>query len=319
MKTALVVDANSVIARAVYASALDDLQAGGVFTGGIYGSLTSLRSIIDHPLIRPDRVVAFFDHGVPARRRRLLPGYKSARKERRSMLDEEQREKAMAQIPVCYRMWKHLGVQCFAFRDREADDGVAAAVRVLRDRYACVVVSSDRDLWQTIAWGASVWDQGKNILIDQDSFEEHSGGVPLDVWLLFRALVGDSSDSIPGVRSCGPAKAKTLIQLIQDDLPEDPHDQLRALCAEVRDLHRTRKPKVVETNLLEAEDYLHDVIDGIDLFRSFGPLKRLRDQMKAPRELRHREFLRECKRLQFRSVLGDPEATLGPFRRVLTG
>ena len=315
MATPLVLDANSVIARAIYASALDDLRAGGVFTGGVFGALGSLRSIAVSAEIQPGLIVAFFDKGVPPARLKLLPDYKQKRKERKELLSEDDKEKAFRQLRMCYDMWPLLGVQCLAYRDREADDGVAAAARLLIDAGETpVIVTSDRDLWQTIAWGARVYDLKTNSIIDADNFNEFTDDIPLHQWLLYKAIIGDASDSIDGVPGCGSKRAKQLLEEFLAECSEtDPHKQLRRLVAEVREAVRTRSPRKFEQSLIDTEERMHNVLDAIDLSSSFGKTDGLQARLQDPPKVQTRKFLAMCQKLKFGSVLGDPRRTLDPF------
>lgn len=321
-KSALVIDANNLIVRAIYASALDDLRAGRIFTGGVFGALGTLRSLVKDPGLRETLgpIVACFDHGVPPKRMRLLPDYKQARREANSQLSDADKEKAMSQISTCWGFWPHLGVQCLAYRDREADDVCAAVARLYLDEDMRVVVaSSDRDLFQMVAWGIEVFDLRSNQFVTKATFDEHSGGVPLDQWLLYRALVGDASDGIRGVPGCGPKRAKQLLQEVDFEEIEpkdnDDHGKLRHLCAHVRDrVRQAKKPRAFERNLLDNEEHLGNVLRAIDLRVSFGPVRKLQKRLKEPPAFDSKSFLRRCKDLQFGSVLGDPLGTLDPFR-----
>lgn len=295
------------------ASALDDLKAGGVFTGGVFGALAMLRAIVASPLVQPGHIVAFFDKGVPPARLKLLPGYKQKRKERKEMLDEADREKAMTQIGECYRMWPLLGVTCLAYKDREADDGVAAAARVFIERgYKPLIATSDRDLWQAINWGAEIWDLSKHEILGERDFETTTHVHPT-LWQLYKVLIGDSSDEIKGVNGCGPKRAQQLLHVFDADGETDTLIQLRKLCAFVRYEVRNRTPRAWEKNLIEAEGRLRNVVKGTDLWSSFGGTKGLRKRLDEPGEVRVKPFLQLCNRLSFNTVLGDPDNTLKPF------
>lgn len=312
---ALVVDANSVIVRAIYASALDDLKAGGQFTGGVYGALMSLRTIVRElsEQFRITRVIAAFDNGVPEYRTQLLPDYKLARKTRQSILPDEERERAFQQIRTSFDLWPTLGVLCLSYTKREADDVVAAvARRCLLDGRTPIIVSSDRDLWQCVRDGARVFDLRNNRLIDGDNFMEHSDGVPVSTWLLYRALVGDSSDGIAGAAGCGPKRAK---QLLSESAPQAhaPIEQLRDLVAVLAAKKDARK---FEQAVVAAHEHLVRVLSAIDLSASFGPDRKLVERMRQLPEIEKRSFLQFCKRLGFASVLSDPHAVIGPFEAV---
>lgn len=319
----LLLDANNLVMRNVMASALEDLQAGGLFTGGIYGSLRSLRALVSQPEFLADRVVAIFDHGVPARRLRLLPGYKSARKERRELLTEEERERAFEQVRQCYDLFGLLGVRCLAFKSREADDGVAAAVR-LYAALGCVpvVISSDADLLQTVGMGAHVWNPVHAQLVDSHNFNEVTG-ISLAFYVLYRALVGDTSDSIKGAHGCGPKRAVELLTALMaaeiDCLPPSladltPLEQLKVCADYLRNASKSRELRAWERGILTDLPRLQNVICGIDLRDSFGPVSVLEATIHASPPLREMEFLRMCRKLGMNSVLGQPESYLRPFR-----
>lgn len=330
---ALILDANSLIVRCIMASALDDLKANGLWTGGIYGSLRSLRSIASMPEIPVDRIVAFFDHGVPARRRALIPTYKQERAERREMLSPEDREKAFTQIAKCYTLFGHLGIRCLSFVDREADDGVAAAVRTLAAQgVESLVVSSDADLLQTVAMGASVHDLSDGKLTTAENFQDVVGVHPR-LYTLYRTLTGDQSDSIKGAYGCGPKRATALLQdfLAADenefpppvtDLPVE--QQLDELCVFLRRKGRQgAEPtdtdlvlKAWEAQILSDAPRLRKVAQGIDLSASFGGTTKLAARMDDLPPVAERAFLQACKQLNMRSVLGDPEGYLRPFRAI---
>jgi 5'-3' exonuclease len=322
----VLLDANNLIVRCIMASALDDLQAGGVFTGGVYGSLCSMVSLLTVPELRAGPIIACFDCGVPARRLKLLPGYKSERKEKRKLLSEDEKEQAFQQLGLAREMLDTLGVTCVAYKDREADDVVAAAAKVLiAQGHTPVVVSTDRDLWQTVQWGAEVYDIGKNRWITQENFEDVMGVHP-DFFLLYKALLGDASDSIKGVPGCGEVRAKQLVTTwfgvrnetlnFFDFIRHDPLTQLNSLA----DLlvtkaaqHGGKLPKF-ELAVEPERARLRDVIRGIDLSNSFGPTTSLEAKLALRPEVRQMDFLRFCKKLSFNSVLGDPGRFLRPFQ-----
>lgn len=321
---AVILDANSLIVRCIMASALDDLKANGMFTGGIYGSLRMLRSILSMSDVPVDRVYAFFDHGVPPRRMQLIPGYKSARQERRELMSEEDKAQAFQQVDRCFELFGLLGVRCLVYRDREADDGVAAAVRVLacQGNQRPIVVSSDGDLLQTVRMGADVWDLNHGRMVTVENFHEITG-VPLEVYTTYRALTGDTSDSVEGSRGCGPVRgAQLLAEVITHDADQLP-PLLTTLPApaqleEVGIYLRTKGDdlRAWERTVLESLPRLRRVVLGIDLSVSFGPTEGLEPRLNDLPLIQERAFLQACKSLQMRSVLGDPEGYLRPFRAI---
>ncbi len=318
MTMPLVLDANSLIVRAVMASALDDLKAGGTFTGGVYGSLNSLRAFLDMPeghLIGP--IFACFDAGIPPQRLELLPDYKSKRAERKKLLTEEEKKKAFEQIGLARKMFKMLGVKTLGYKEREADDVVGAVVKLcLKHIGPPVVMTGDRDLWQTVAWGARVWDLNKKRWITEDNFLEVTGLEP-STYLLYKALVGDASDSIAGCPGCGDKRAKALVAEAMEKFKAFESLSTREQLSALRDIvaHRP-KPKKFEKALYENYEYLGRVIEATDLSRSFGGTVALLTELVAfePR-IKKMDFLRLCKKLSFQSVIAGHEKYIRPFTR----
>lgn len=293
------------------ASALEDLRAGIQPTGGVYGTLHTLRSILTLPGLHPAAIYACFDAGIPPKRFTLLPDYKQARANRRELFTPEEKEQVFSQMGLVRQMFDLLGIVCLKYKQREADDVVAACVRLCVGAgtgTAPLVITSDRDLWQTIHHGARVWDLHKKVLIDADTFVDYAT-VPAHQYLLFKALVGDSSDSIQGAPGVGPGRAA---QLLQTHAPEGaPRVQLEALVDALAGLPKRRK---FEQSVLDHRVHLHRVLQAIDLSRSFGKTTTLAAAMRRRPACALKPFLRFCNRLQFGSVLRDPHTFFRPFR-----
>jgi 5'-3' exonuclease len=314
----LVLDADSLIKRCVFASALDDLKAGGIFTGGVYGSLNVLRAFLDTPeghFVGP--IFACFDAGIPPKRLQLLPDYKSKRAEKKKLLSEAEKKKAFEQIGLTRQMFKALGVKTLGYKEREADDVVGAVVKVcLKHIGPPVVMTGDRDLWQTVAWGARVWDLNKKRWINEDNFVEITGLEP-STYLLYKALVGDASDSIVGCPGCGEKRAKALIAEAMEKIKTFESMPTQKQLNVLRDIvaHRPN-PKKYEKALYENCPYLRKVIEATDLSRSFGGTTMLlKGLSEFDARVRKLDFLRLCKTLNFQSVIAGPDRYTRPFGR----
>jgi len=293
------------------ASALAELQAGGEFTGGIYGALLSLRAALFQPQTLPSILVACFDDSLPPFRRAILPDYKRRRAERRQLLSPDALAEVRRQIRVCYRLFGLLGIRCLRYRNREADDVVAAAVQVfVADGFTPTVVSSDRDLWQTVAFGARVYDFGRKRWLTEENFERDVG-VPVHTYVLYKALVGDASDSISGVPGCGEKRAAPLMGLVREVLPAEPSIQLSVLVAKLSGAKRKFEQAIV-THREAAEK----AIRVMDLRASFGRTDALRRRLyEPPSDVRVMEFLRECWAMSFDVLRRDRGKYVEPYKR----
>jgi 5'-3' exonuclease len=311
----LIIDGNSLVKRCIMASALDDLKAGEIWTGGVYGTLSMLTSYLAPIDGQAGPIIAFFDSGKPESKLTLLPSYKADRAQKKALLSPEQHAKAMSQMEYAREMLELLGVLVLAYKNREADDGVAAAVKCAKSLgwQEPVVMTGDRDLWQCVQ-SARIWDLNKKRYITRDNFEEVTG-LSWRAWTIYKALVGDPSDSIAGVNGCGEKRAKGLIEeaIEEDDtfLSVTPEAQLERL---VEHLHAKKKRKKYEQALLDGDEYIRLVLKVITVWNHFGGTKGLRKKLTGPwPKVQKLPFLRFCKRLKFGSVLGNPDRFLRPF------
>jgi len=187
------------------------LDVNGEPVGGIVGTIRSVKSMVAE--VRPDRVFMVWDGpGGSMKRRGIMAEYKEGRRVRlnRELESSGAREDAdsmreqMGRVRPLLRL---LGATQLEVGDIEADDAIAYLVGCL-DPHQKVVVSSDRDLWQLVSPTTSVYWPVKKVYITSESMAA-DGCLPQN-WAIYKALQGDRSDSIPGVRGVGPATIKRL-------------------------------------------------------------------------------------------------------------
>ncbi len=202
----LLIDGNSLINRAFYA--LPPLSSSdGVYTNGVYGFLKMLYKAIDG--FTPDRIVCAFDVKKPTFRHLHYSEYKAGRK--------KMPEELAPQIPLLQNILQELGIFCATSEGYEADDIIGTYASVgdsLGDE--TVIITGDRDSFQLISANTSVWYTKKGIsdilILTPDNLKENYGVNPEQVCDL-KALMGDSSDNIPGVAGVGE---KTALKLIDE-------------------------------------------------------------------------------------------------------
>lgn len=295
----LLIDSNNLIRRCIHATALDDLQADGKYTGGIYGAWNSLSSFLRTCPQRIGRIIAFFDQGVPEWRMELVPEYKQERKEKQSMLPDGEWEKAVEQIGHTRDLFELLGVVCIGIQDWEADDGLALASRVLRDGKkppVVIIYSNDKDLRQTVAWGT--WVTYKDQFLTPDNFEEELA-LPPELYTLYRVLVGDSSDGLVGAEGCGDVRARKLLAEYREAYYDIGDvclmEQFEGLVLYLEDKERQ---KGFEQGILKDHDRLLRELKAIDLdYRGDEPVALLQalDASPAPKPLGIRKFAQRFK------------------------
>ena len=203
----LVLDGNSIVNRAYYGIKLLTAK-DGTPTNALYGFLTMLGKLLDET--SPDAVAVAFDMKKPTFRHEKYSGYKAQRK---GMPNE-----LAAQMPILKQILTHLGYRIIECEGWEADDilgTLAAACGKSGD--TCLIATGDRDSLQLVSDSVNVrlaaTKMGKPevTLYDVAKIREEYGLEPrllIDV----KALMGDSSDNIPGVAGIGQKGALELIK-----------------------------------------------------------------------------------------------------------
>lgn len=204
MKKLLCVDGNSLINRAFYG--VRPLSArDGTPTNAVYGVMNMLhRQIIQ---LRPDYFVVAFDVHAPTFRHEMYSEYKAGRRPTPPDL--------LTQFPLVRQGLLALGAHCVECPGYEADDilGTYAAMSKAAGVEA-YLFTGDKDSLQLISDGVTVLlaTTGESVVYDRSFFFEKYGVYP-EQFVDVKALMGDSSDNIPGVAGIGE---KTAAKLISD-------------------------------------------------------------------------------------------------------
>jgi len=203
----LAIDGNSLINRAFYGVRMLS-SSKGVPTNAIYGFLSMYLKLIDEH--KPECVCVCFDVHAKTFRHVEYELYKAQRKP----MPEELR----TQMPLIKQMLDFLGVPRLELSGFEADDLLGTLAAQCRENdMDCVIVTGDRDSLQFIAQGAKValvttkMGQTSTELYDEALFAEKYCGLTPDKIVDLKAIMGDSSDNIPGVRGIGEKGAMTLL------------------------------------------------------------------------------------------------------------
>ena len=203
----MILDGNSIVNRAFYG--VRPLTApDGTPTNAIYGFLAILRRILEE--VKPDALCVAFDLKDPTFRHRAYAGYKAQRK--------PMPEDLAAQMPVLKEVLDAMGIRRYEFSGYEADDIMGTAASICeKNGWSCTVVTGDKDSLQLISDKTTVCNvrtargQTDTIFYTPQRFEEEYGFTP-EKMVDLKALMGDSSDNIPGVPGIGEKTAMDLVQ-----------------------------------------------------------------------------------------------------------
>ena len=185
------------------------VNSQGVHVGGLGGFMRSLGSLINQ--IQPTSVFVVFDGmGSSTNRKNLLPEYKSGRNLARITnwevfedLEDEDDAKITQIVRIAHYL-KCLPVKTVAIDKAEADDIIAYYSDILPKKYGskCFIVSSDKDFIQLINDDVTVYRPIEREYYTKSTVEEKFG-VLADNFILYKMLLGDNSDKIPGVKGLG--------------------------------------------------------------------------------------------------------------------
>ena len=198
MKKLVVIDGLNFLFRAYYA-VRPLTRSDGLHTNALYGFTQMLLKVISD--LKPDLCCVALD-STPTFRHDLFPDYKGHRKE----LDEEMKE----QLPLLQPMIEAFGIPGLKVEGYEADDIIATLAVSHKKDYQVIILSSDKDLMQLLDDNVELYDTMKDKRMGPEGSMEKFGVPPEKVtWV--QALIGDSSDNIPGVMGVGPKTAEKLI------------------------------------------------------------------------------------------------------------
>ncbi|MBQ6676669.1 MAG: DNA polymerase I [Clostridia bacterium] len=203
LKTLIVIDGNSLLNRSFYG--IRDLSTpDGIPTNATYGFISTLKRYLDR--LAPTYRVCTFDTPEKTFRHEKYDGYKA---NRHGMPDD-----LAVQLPYAKRAAKALGFEVLECPGYEADDVIGTVCRSADERgdIRSFIVIGDRDSLQLISDKTSVWllRNREDELFDGDHFREVYSVSP-DQFVDVKALMGDSSDCIPGVPGIGEKTALKLI------------------------------------------------------------------------------------------------------------
>ncbi|MBQ8354734.1 MAG: DNA polymerase I [Oscillospiraceae bacterium] len=198
----LILDGNSVINRAYY-GVKPLTTRDGLFTHAIYGFLNILDRM--EKAEQPEAICVAFDLKGPTFRHLRYDGYKATR--------HGMPEELAQQMPIMKEVLTAMNIPIYSCEGWEADDVIGTVGRICgQEDWECVIVTGDRDSLQLIDDHVTVMLETTKgtIRFDKAKFIEEYGFEPKKL-IDLKALMGDSSDNIPGVKGIGEKTAKNLL------------------------------------------------------------------------------------------------------------
>ena len=202
MKKLLVIDGNSILNRAFYGIRLLT-NKNGLYTNAVYG----MANIIERQIssLKPDYCVVAFDLKAPTFRHKAYDGYKANRK--------GMPEELAVQLPYAKKCMENMGCKVLSVEGYEADDILGTLAKMSADEgVEGYILTGDRDSLQLIGDLTKVLlvKTKETLCFDRALFNETYGVEP-EQFVDVKALMGDTSDNIPGVAGIGEKTALKLI------------------------------------------------------------------------------------------------------------
>ncbi len=219
MKKIVLIDGNNLMFRSYYATAYTGnvmKNSKGFPTNALYGFVGMMNKIINEE--KPEYVAVAFDIGKNFRKQK----YETYKDGRSATPDE-----LKMQMPIAREILNAMGIQYFEMEPYEADDIIGTFAKMCEEdpEYEALIVSSDKDLLQLIS------DETEVKLLKQKDYIRYNHKTFVDDWgfepirmIDYKALAGDASDNIPGVKGIGDKTAINLLK--QYDTIEDIYEHI---------------------------------------------------------------------------------------------
>ncbi|MBI4964143.1 MAG: DNA polymerase I [Desulfomonile tiedjei] len=278
-ETIYLIDGSSYIYRAYHATG-GLSNSKGFPTGAVFGFTNMIMKTLKDKA--PRYIAVVFDAKGPTFRHEKFPEYKANR--------PSMPEDLKVQIPLIHQIVEAYSLPSLSIEGFEADDVIATIANQAKEKgWDVVVVSADKDLMQLVGAGVVMWDPQRDMVYDPEAVQKKFG-VPPTQLLDLLALMGDSSDNVPGVPGVGQKTATSLIQQF---------GSVEGVYSRVDEVQQPR----IRSNLAENRDKAFLSRDLISLNYETPVGKALEDLVPGEYDTeRLREIFGE---LEFKKLMGD--------------
>lgn len=203
----ILIDGNALVHRAFHALPPTLTKKDGTLTNAVYGFVLTLLNVIER--FQPAYAAAAFDRKEKTFRHRAYEGYKAKR--------VKAPDELYMQIPLVQKLLEAFEIPIFSLKGMEADDLIGTIARHVEEKKTAetIIVTGDLDVLQLIDENTKVFTLRKGVkdtvVYDIDGVKEKYGLLPSQM-IDYKALRGDPSDNLPGVKGIGE---KTAIELLK--------------------------------------------------------------------------------------------------------
>ena len=208
----LLIDANHLTARCHYANH-ELARTDGLLSGAVFGFLRGIDHCRAETRIANQNMICCWDAGRSEVRKTIYPEYKAGRKMNAKGVDqEEDRLQYRIQLEALNKAIGHSSLRQIKVKGMEADDIIGIVAKDFEEAgHSVVIYSGDHDLHQLVSDKVSIFAPRKGILTKEDILEKWAlpsvKGIPY-----MKAIIGDKSDNIEGIKGIGPVKGGMVVQ-----------------------------------------------------------------------------------------------------------
>ena len=204
--TVIVIDGNSLLNRAYYAIRTPMLTGSGLYTQGVFAFINMLNKLISD--YDPEYLAVAFDRKAPTFRHQQYKEYKAGRKKTPPEL--------LMQFPLLKEVLEAMKIPVLEIDGYEADDILGTVARKADEEgFHTYIVTGDRDSFQLASENTTVIYTKRGVSVfdsfDEQAIYEEYGFSPAQ-FIDYKALMGDSSDNLPGIPGVGDKTARKLIK-----------------------------------------------------------------------------------------------------------
>ena len=260
-ETICLIDGSGYIFRAFYALPMMT-RSDGTPVNAVYGFLNMLLNLSNEN--HCSHIVVIFDAARRNFRNTIFPDYKATRKETPAEL--------IPQFPLIRQACQALNISCIEMDGYEADDLIATYARLAVEKgWTARVISADKDLMQLMRENVSLYDPMKKKTLSADDVFAKFGVTP-DKVVDVQALMGDSTDNVPGANGIGPKTASELINTYGSI--EELFNHIDEIKSEKRRLGliRDKEQVFISKQLVQLDNHV-PINQPIEDFKSQKPIK----------------------------------------------
>lgn len=250
----LTIDGNNLVHRVYWVA--NNILATKSENMHVYMFLNSVKSYVE--MYKPDKVFCVWDEKKDYKinkRKELFEDYKGNR-------DKEYGKEVYNKNEIIKLFLQTLGIPSVFPQSYEADD----VIKIINDRYSSVdkhiIVTVDRDLCQLISSKVSIYDPIRNVEINEINFEEVLK-YPKKDFVKVKALTGDKSDNIPGIKGFGKVKIRKFL------------DGNIEMTTEEKEQYEKNLKLVTLTDDKEEVAYVNKQLTTISFDKDYGKFKEL--------------------------------------------